>query len=119
MLPLTISRFRASGDAASADLLEGAIYPEEISHCAAGVRWLRHLFAHAHAHAAEDTSQGDEQPPAWVQDARAHTTVETWFHSLVRRHFHGRLKPPFNEEARAAAGFGPEWYLPLAAPAPS
>ncbi len=23
------------------------------------------------------------------------------------------LQPPFNEEARAAAGFGPEWYLPL------
>lgn len=25
------------------------------------------------------------------------------------------LQPPFNVEARAAAGFGPEWYLPLAA----
>ena len=24
------------------------------------------------------------------------------------------LQPPFNEAARAAAGFGPEWYLPLA-----
>ena len=26
----------------------------------------------------------------------------------------GPLKPPFNEQARAKAGFGPEWYLPLA-----
>jgi uncharacterized ferritin-like protein (DUF455 family) len=24
------------------------------------------------------------------------------------------LKPPFNEEARKAAGFGPQWYEPLA-----
>lgn len=23
------------------------------------------------------------------------------------------LQPPFNEAARAAAGFGPQWYLPL------
>lgn len=23
------------------------------------------------------------------------------------------LQPPFNEQARAAAGFGPNWYLPL------
>lgn len=26
------------------------------------------------------------------------------------------LQPPFNEEARAKAGFGPGWYLPLATP---
>ena len=25
-----------------------------------------------------------------------------------------QYQPPFNEEARAKAGFGPEWYLPLA-----
>jgi uncharacterized ferritin-like protein (DUF455 family) len=25
------------------------------------------------------------------------------------------LQPPFNEPARAKAGFGPEWYLPLVA----
>lgn len=32
-------------------------------------------------------------------------------------HFRGPLKPPFNDAARAQAGFGPEWYLPLAADA--
>jgi hypothetical protein len=26
----------------------------------------------------------------------------------------GPLKPPFNDAARAKAGFGPQWYLPLA-----
>ena len=40
ILPQTISRFRAGGDVESADLLENVIYNEEISHCAAGVRWL-------------------------------------------------------------------------------
>ncbi|DBA65830.1 TPA: hypothetical protein ACH3X2_002862 [Trebouxia sp. C0005] len=49
----------------------------------------------------------------WQADAVKYDTVEEWFHGLVRAHFKGSLKPPFNEEARAAAGFGPEWYLPL------
>ncbi|DBA96627.1 hypothetical protein WJX77_008860 [Trebouxia sp. C0004] len=49
----------------------------------------------------------------WQADAVKYATVEEWFHGLVRAHFKGSLKPPFNEEARAAAGFGPEWYLPL------
>lgn len=31
------------------DVAEGTIYPEEIGHCAAGVRWLTHLHAYAHA----------------------------------------------------------------------
>jgi len=25
------------------------------------------------------------------------------------------MQPPFNEAARAQAGFGPEWYMPIAA----
>lgn len=40
--------------------------------------------------------------------------VQTWFHALTRAHFHGALKPPFNEHARTQAGFDPTWYLPLA-----
>lgn len=36
------------------------------------------------------------------------------FHDTVRTYFRGPLKPPFNEHARRAAGFGPEWYEPLA-----
>ena len=143
------------------------IYAEEISHCAAGVRWLKHLHrvalehdwqqqgqqgqqqgqqqqaassaaaggaaAAAAAEAAAPVSsesqqqqqqqqpqtleQGEQPPsavPEWAAEARQHPTVEAWFHSLIRRHFFGRLKPPFNDAARAQAGFGPEWYLPLA-----
>jgi hypothetical protein len=36
------------------------------------------------------------------------------FHALVRRYFHGTLKPPFNEEKRAEAGLPPDFYWPLA-----
>lgn len=115
ILPQTIKRFRAGGDAESADLLESVIYAEEISHCGAGVRWLKHLHNEAAAVEASALAEGKEVP-AWALDARKYAKVEEWFHALVRRHFHGPLKPPFNEEARAKAGFGPEWYLPLVAP---
>ena len=36
------------------------------------------------------------------------------FHALVRRYFHGALKPPFNAEKRAEAGIPPDFYWPLA-----
>jgi len=101
-----LGRLRNGGDAESADLLQDVIYEEEITHCAAGVRWLTHLHALALSDAADDSCE-------WVREARAHTSVEGWFHSLMRQNFKGVLKPPFNEEARAKAGFGPEWYLPL------
>ena len=37
------------------------------------------------------------------------------FHALVRKYFHGDLKPPFNEEKRAEAGIPPDFYWPLTA----
>ena len=39
--------------------------------------------------------------------------VSTW-HSLVKRYFHGDLKPPFNIAARNAARFSAAFYGPLA-----
>ena len=94
--PRTIARFRSSGDKVSADMVEHTIYPEEITHVTAGMRWFRFLCNH------QD-----------IKDPVAH------FHSIVRERFHGALKPPFNTEARSAAGFTEEWYLPLAAPKPA
>lgn len=130
---------------------QDVIYVEEISHCAAGVRWLRHLHRVAHetdwelageqqgdgatsapqqpqpeqrqqqlaqqqapAQRAEGDGRGSRLPsaaslPTWAAEARRHDAVEEWFHSLVRAHFYGALKPPFNEAARVQAGFGPEW----------
>ncbi|PNH07763.1 hypothetical protein TSOC_005738 [Tetrabaena socialis] len=265
VLPGTIAKFARNGDEASAALLRDIVYPEEVSHCAAGVRWIRYLFEVAHgasqpappADAADDdaaaaaaaaapsataapgragepgaaapsaaaddgaaagvapspsaasgedsgrpcgaasvgpaaasgaaasaaaasaaaasgaatsgavasgaaAAAGEDEglrarleelglggvagaaaaegsvaarraaaggtaaaegaaaggPPSWVCDARRYGRVEDWFHSLVKTHFWGPLKasagPPFNAEARAQAGFGPDWYLPLA-----
>jgi uncharacterized ferritin-like protein (DUF455 family) len=66
------------------------IYAEEVHHVAYGAKWFHFLCG-----------RQDEDP----KDA---------FHALVRRHFHGALKPPFNEKKRAEAGLPPDFYWPLA-----
>jgi len=90
--PVMIATLRRHGDEASAAALE-VIYREEIGHVAAGKRWFDWL-----------AGQRGLEPGAAFQD-------------LVRRHFRGRLKPPFNVEARAAAGLETAFYGPLAPPA--
>lgn len=106
VLPQTIERFRKGGDEASAALLENVIYPEEITHCAAGVKYLTYLYKYAMDFQGEHAAE-------WIIQAQQYESVEQWFHGLVRQYFHGFLKPPFNEEARSAAGFSPAWYMPL------
>lgn len=109
MLPTTISRFRNGGDNQTANLLENVIYPEEITHCAAGVKWFKYLCSRSKIPAAIScgqhvTDNGDEESAKVIQK----------FHEVVRSYFRGALKPPFNEAARKTAGFGPQWYEPLA-----
>ena len=65
----------------------------QVSHCAKGVAWFRRLEARANPGGCE-------------------ASIAAAFRSAVADHFRGALKPPFNEAARAAAGFSPEWYLP-------
>ncbi|XP_074578550.1 uncharacterized protein LOC141835027 [Curcuma longa] len=145
VLPTTISRFRNGGDERTANLLETVVYPEEITHCAAGVKWFRYLcLREASKHHGSETICGyveHEQPMVgqsipYRQEADkedgeikhleqdvgsslkiSHDEQELViqrFHATVREHFRGPLKPPFNVEARKAAGFGPDWYEPLA-----
>ena len=76
------------GDPESAVVLR-RIYRDEIDHVAAGVRWFDELCR-----------------------ARGLIPEET-FRELVRRYFKGELKPPFNHEARAAAGFPARYYEPI------
>jgi uncharacterized ferritin-like protein (DUF455 family) len=87
--PAMIATLRRNTDEASAAVLE-VIYREEIGHVAAGKRWFD-----------------------WVA-ARRGLDPATAFQALVRRHFRGRLKPPFNEAARAEAGLESAYYAPLA-----
>jgi len=77
------------GDRLSAGILR-RIYRDEIGHVAVGVRWFDGL-------------------------CRARGLVpEEIFRERVGRCFKGHLKPPFNREARAAAGFPSCYYEPLA-----
>ncbi len=88
--PAMAARLEAAGDLESAAILE-TIYRDEIGHVAAGKRWFD-----------------------WLCGQRGLDPAETW-RALVRRHFKGRLKPPFNEAARAQAGLRAADYAPLAA----
>ncbi len=83
--PAMIARFDRLGDAESAVALR-TIYADEIGHVAAGRRWFE-----------------------WECARRGVAPIETW-RGLVATHFRGALKPPFNDEARAAAGFSTAYY---------
>jgi uncharacterized ferritin-like protein (DUF455 family) len=86
--PEMVATLERVGDPESAAVLR-RIYRDEIDHVAAGVRWFDELCR-----------------------ARGLVPDET-FRELVRRYFKGELKPPFNREARAAAGFPARYYEPL------
>ena len=88
--PGMIEIFERAGDEKSVAAMK-VIYAEEVGHVAYGTKWF-HFLCGRH----------DIDP----RDA---------FHDLVRRYFHGPLKPPFNEEKRAEAGLPPDFYWPLAA----
>lgn len=116
VLPTTISRFRNGGDKKTADLLENVIYPEEMTHCAAGVKWFTYLCLRSRApYSCGDSlaSQASKDPKSESSTDENDQVIQK-FHDTVRTYFRGPLKPPFNEAARKAAGFGPEWYEPLA-----
>ena len=87
--PGMIELFRKTGDAGAVAALE-TIYAEEVGHVAYGSKWFHFLCG------------------------RENLDPKPVFHDLVRRYFHGPLKPPFNEEKRAEAGIPPDFYWPLA-----
>jgi uncharacterized ferritin-like protein (DUF455 family) len=88
--PEMAARLERVGDTESAAILN-RIYRDEIGHVATGLRWFDRLCR----------ARGLD--PQGV------------FQERVRRFFKGDLKPPFNHQARAAAGFPRDYYEPLAA----
>ncbi len=86
--PGMIEVFRKAGNTQAMAALE-VIYSEEVAHVAYGSKWFNWLCG------------------------RAGTDPKDEFHALVRRYFHGGLKPPFNEAKRADAGLPPDFYWPL------
>jgi uncharacterized ferritin-like protein (DUF455 family) len=87
--PQMIEIFDKAGVTMASDALR-VIYREEVGHVAYGSKWFNFLCGR------------DNLDPKDV------------FHALVRKYFHGALKPPFNEEKRAEAGLPPDFYWPLA-----
>jgi len=83
--PTMIKNLRKAGDIPSTEILE-RIYSDEIGHVAIGHRWFLHIC----------NERG--VPP------------ETTWQGLVRKHFKGALKPPFNDEARQLAGVPLSYY---------
>jgi uncharacterized ferritin-like protein (DUF455 family) len=86
--PAMIGRLAAVGDAETAAAL-GIIMRDEVGHVAVGKRWFD-----------------------YVCGLRRLDPVSTW-HALVKRYFHGELKPPFNVAARNAARFSAAFYGPF------
>lgn len=87
--PPMIERAKETGDDDTAAILE-IIYRDEKGHVAIGAKWFRFICD------------------------RDGLVPEPTFHTLVRRHFRGGLKPPFNDRARSEAGLTPGFYRPLA-----
>lgn len=87
--PATIQRLADMGDARSATILQ-RIYTDEIRHVGFGSKWFS-IICESHGFAPADH---------WK--------------SLVKIHFSGPLKPPFNDSARNQAGLTREYYSDLA-----
>ncbi|MDO6585014.1 ferritin-like domain-containing protein [Salipiger sp. 1_MG-2023] len=87
--PGMITLFKSANMDSAVAALE-TIYAEEVGHVAYGSKWFNFLCGR---HEIDPREQ---------------------FHALVRRYFHGALKPPFNDEKRAEAGLPPDFYWPLA-----
>ncbi|MEA3011934.1 MAG: hypothetical protein QOD42_479 [Sphingomonadales bacterium] len=87
--PATVAAFERGGDARSAAILT-RIYRDEIRHVAAGTFWFKRTC-----------------------ESRGLAAVAEW-QFLIRRHFRGTVKPPFNDSARDEAGLSREFYLGVA-----
>ena len=86
--PAMITTFEKADDPETVSALE-TIYTEEVAHVAYGSKWFNFLCG------------------------RENCDPKTRFHALVRTHFKGALKPPFNDQKRAEAGIPPDFYWPL------
>lgn len=87
--PATLTRVRAQGDENGAKILQ-RILDDEIRHVAFGAKHFRAICA----------ARSENPPKSWQ--------------NLVKRHFSGGLKPPFNDSARSAAGLSRDFYAGIA-----
>lgn len=83
--PGMIEKLLQAGDEDSANILR-IIYREEIGHVAIGMKWFKHV-----------ARKRDKTPL-------------NYFRALVRDHFKGTIRPPFNLDARNLANFPYDFY---------
>ena len=82
----TVERFHAMGDPLTAKVLN-RIFHDEINHVSFGTKWFE-----------------------WCCNRYQSDPHRRW-KDLVKTHFRGGLKPPFNDSARLAAGLTQEYYI--------
>ncbi len=87
--PPTLARVREAGDARGAQILE-RILKDEIRHVRIGTKHFR------------------------AACERIGKSAEPYWKLMIRQHYRGALKPPFNDSAREAAGLPQHWYTALA-----
>ncbi|MEE4315400.1 MAG: ferritin-like domain-containing protein [Erythrobacter sp.] len=87
--PATLERVQAAGDAGGAKIL-ARILDDVITHVGFGTK---HFLRCAE---------------------RIGTNPESLWQTLVKQHFRGAIKPPFNDSARLAAGLSREFYAEIA-----
>ena len=87
--PATLERVKAAGDEHGARIL-ARILDDEIRHVGFGTKYFLKVVE----------KSGDAPESAWK--------------SLVRKHFRGPVKPPFNDSARLAAGLSRAFYEDVA-----
>jgi len=87
--PGMITKLEQANDHNSAAILE-IIYREEIGHVATGMKWLQKVASFRNKN------------------------TRILFRGMVREHFRGTVKPPFNDAAREKAGLSLAYYKDLA-----
>lgn len=87
--PATLERVQAAGDVGGAKIL-ARILDDEIRHVAIGTKHFLRCSQMAQAN------------------------PQSLWQALVKRHFNGAIKPPFNDSARLAAGLSRDFYAGVA-----
>jgi uncharacterized ferritin-like protein (DUF455 family) len=82
------SQMASLGDKKSEKLLH-AIESDELTHVASGVRWFEYICHHYKLH------------------------PQSTYQQMVRKHFRGSIRGPFNDEMRNSAGLTRDWWEDL------
>ena len=86
--PSSMNKLKKSGDIKSLSLLN-IIFKDEITHVKSGLYWFKYICNILNKNSINE------------------------FKNIVKHKFNGKLKPPFNIDARNKAGLTQEWYLSL------